>query len=220
MKKMVFALLAGATLFTACNNPSGSQVTSLETEMDSVSYALGQLIAKTNEERNWPALNAQAMAAAIDNYNNGGEEPLIADDMAEEILNSYSEQVMSKAGKDFLDSNKMAEGVVTTESGLQYRIIQKGEGPIPTSNDTVVCHYTGKLIDGRVFDSSLKRGTPAEFPVSRVIPGWTEALLMMPVGSKWEVFIPYELAYGSQDNGRIPPFSTLIFEMELLDIKK
>lgn len=119
----------------------------------------------------------------------------------------------------FLEENKKAAGVHTTESGLQYEILTEGTGAKPTAESTVRVHYTGSLIDGTVFDSSVKRGTPAEFPVNGVIKGWTEALQMMPVGSKWRLTIPSNLAYGERGAGAsIPPFATLIFEVELLDI--
>ena len=119
----------------------------------------------------------------------------------------------------FLEENKKAAGVVVTDSGLQYEILTEGNGAKPTAESTVRVHYTGSLIDGTVFDSSVKRGTPAEFPVGGVIKGWTEALQMMPVGSKWRLTIPHELAYGERGAGAsIPPFATLVFEVELLDI--
>lgn len=119
----------------------------------------------------------------------------------------------------FLEENKKAAGVVVTDSGLQYEILTEGNGAKPTAESTVRVHYTGSLIDGTVFDSSVKRGTPAEFPVGGVIKGWTEALQLMPVGSKWRLTIPHNLAYGERGAGTsIPPFATLVFEVELLDI--
>lgn len=119
----------------------------------------------------------------------------------------------------FLEENKKAAGVVVTDSGLQYEILTEGSGAKPTAESTVRVHYTGSLIDGTVFDSSVKRGTPAEFPVGGVIKGWTEALQLMPVGSKWRLTIPHNLAYGERGAGAsIPPFATLVFEVELLDI--
>ena len=119
----------------------------------------------------------------------------------------------------FLEENKKAAGVVVTDSGLQYEILTEGNGAKPTAESTVRVHYTGSLIDGTVFDSSVKRGTPAEFPVGGVIKGWTEALQLMPVGSKWSLTIPHNLAYGERGAGAsIPPFATLVFEVELLDI--
>jgi len=123
-------------------------------------------------------------------------------------------------GQTFLDENKGKDGIQTTDSGLQYKILTKGDGPSPGPNDTVVVQYTGKLIDGTVFDSSIERGEPATFQVGAVIPGWSEALQMMKVGSKWELYIPSDLAYGSRKRGeKIPANSVLIFEVELLDIK-
>ena len=119
----------------------------------------------------------------------------------------------------FLEENKKAAGVVVTDSGLQYEILTEGNGAKPTAESTVRVHYTGSLIDGTVFDSSVKRGTPAEFPVGGVIKGWTEALQLMPVGSKWRLTMPHNLAYGERGAGAsIPPFATLVFEVELLDI--
>lgn len=125
------------------------------------------------------------------------------------------------AGEKFLAENKTKEGVVTTESGLQYKIIKAGKGEIPTKESTVKVNYKGTLIDGTEFDSSYKRNAPASFRADQVIKGWTEALTMMPVGSKWELYIPQELAYGARETGgQIKPFSTLIFEVELLEIEK
>ncbi|MBV7388053.1 FKBP-type peptidyl-prolyl cis-trans isomerase [Pasteurellaceae bacterium TAE3-ERU1] len=123
------------------------------------------------------------------------------------------------AGKAFLEENKQADGVKVTDSGLQYQVLTEGSGKVPSATDTVRVHYTGSLPDGTVFDSSVQRGQPAEFPVNGVIKGWTEALTMMPVGSKWRLVIPHELAYGERGAGNaIPPFSTLVFEVELLDV--
>ena len=125
------------------------------------------------------------------------------------------------AGEKFLAENKTKEGVITTESGLQYKVIKEGKGEIPTKESSVKVNYKGTLIDGTEFDSSYKRNAPATFRADQVIKGWTEALTMMPVGSKWELYIPQELAYGSRETGgQIKPFSTLIFEVELLEIEK
>ncbi|MDR5609453.1 MULTISPECIES: FKBP-type peptidyl-prolyl cis-trans isomerase [unclassified Arsenophonus] len=122
-------------------------------------------------------------------------------------------------GQNFLDNNQQREEVNTTESGLQFSILKQGEGPVPAKADRVRVHYTGRLIDGTIFDSSKDRGQPAEFPVNGVIAGWIEALTLMPTGSKWELYIPHNLAYGECGAGAaIPPFSTLIFEVELLEI--
>ena len=124
------------------------------------------------------------------------------------------------AGEKFLEENKTKEGVQTTASGLQYKVIKEGKGAIPTDSSTVKVNYKGTLIDGTEFDSSYKRNAPATFRANQVIKGWTEALTLMPVGSKWELYIPQELAYGARNAGQIKPFSTLIFEVELLGIEK
>ncbi len=137
----------------------------------------------------------------------------------EEIAKAQGE-VNKKQGAAFLAENKTKEGIVTLPSGLQYKILQPGTGPKPTATDTVVCNYRGTLIDGKEFDSSYKRGQPATFPVGQVIKGWTEALQLMPVGSKWQLFLPPDLAYGERSAGPdITPYSTLIFEVELVSIK-
>lgn len=126
-----------------------------------------------------------------------------------------------KAGEDFLKENKLQEGVITTPSGLQYKVLKQGEGVVPQRTDKVKVHYEGRLVDGTVFDASAKHGTePASFRADQVIKGWTEALTMMPVGSKWQLYIPYQLAYGDRNAGNIKPFSTLIFDVELVDIEK
>jgi len=129
---------------------------------------------------------------------------------------------LEKVGEDFLAANKTKKGVVTTPSGLQYQILKKGKkrAKKPTIDDTVKVHYHGTLIDGTVFDSSVDRGEPIEFPLNAVIAGWQEGLALMPVGTKFKLFIPQDLAYGGTDNGSIPPYSTLIFEVELLEITK
>ena len=123
-----------------------------------------------------------------------------------------------KEGEKFLEENKKKAGVQTTESGLQYKVITAGTGAVPTKEQTVKVDYEGRLIDGTVFDSSIERGEPAVFPLNGVIPGWTEALSMMPVGSEWEIYVPQGLAYGNREAGQIKPFSTLIFKVKLLDI--
>ena len=126
----------------------------------------------------------------------------------------------TKEGQAFLAANKSKDGVVTLPSGLQYKILQAGTGPKPTTTDSVVCNYRGTLINGTEFDSSYKRGQPATFPVSGVIKGWTEALQLMPAGSKWQLFVPAELAYGARGAGPgIGPNSTLVFEVELISIQ-
>ena len=150
---------------------------------------------------------------------------------ANEYVSNYMKELRAKqleeqfgenkaAGEKFLAENAKKEGVVTTESGLQYKIIKAGKGEIPTKESTVEVHYKGTLIDGTEFDSSYSRNAPTSFRADQVIAGWTEALTMMPVGSKWELYIPQELAYGVRDAGKIKPFSALVFEVELLEIEK
>jgi FKBP-type peptidyl-prolyl cis-trans isomerase FklB len=148
-------------------------------------------------------------------------------ELKKEIVQKQQEQMAALAGKNsaegqaFLTKNKTAEGVVTLPSGLQYKILKAGEGKKPGLDDTVSCHYRGTLINGTEFDSSLKRNEPTSFPVKGVIKGWTEALQLMPVGSKWQLFVPPNLAYGERGaGGAIGPNATLIFEVELLSIKE
>lgn len=138
---------------------------------------------------------------------------------AKEMEAKYGEN--RKAGEKFLEENKKKEGVVTTASGLQYKVLTQGTGDVPTADQTVKVEYEGRLIDGTVFDASANHGDePAQFQANQVIPGWTEALTMMPVGSEWELYIPQELAYGSRQAGQIEPLSTLIFKVKLIDIVK
>ena len=141
----------------------------------------------------------------------------------EEIMKKATTEKYSdnkEAGEKFLNENKGKDGVKTTESGLQYKVLKEGKGAVPTETDKVKVNYKGTLIDGTEFDSSYSRNEPSTFRANQVIKGWTEALTMMPVGSKWELYIPQDLAYGAKDQGQIKPFSTLIFEVELVDIEK
>jgi FKBP-type peptidyl-prolyl cis-trans isomerase FklB len=160
-----------------------------------------------------------------------GTETNMTPDQARDYFNGTMEAIQAKkmeaqykdnkeAGKNFLTENAKKEGVVSTASGLQYEVIKQGNGQLPKDTDKVKVHYHGTLIDGTVFDSSIDRGQPAEFGVNQVIKGWIEGLQLMPVGSKYKFYIPEELAYGSQTQGQIKPFSTLIFEVELLEIVK
>ena len=136
-----------------------------------------------------------------------------------EVIRQERQKEMAVEGQKYLEENAQREGVNSTESGLQFKVLTQGEGAIPSRQDRVRVHYTGKLTNGQVFDSSVQRGEPAEFPVTGVIAGWIEALTLMPVGSKWELTIPHNLAYGERGAGAsIPPFSTLVFEVELLEI--
>jgi FKBP-type peptidyl-prolyl cis-trans isomerase FklB len=163
-----------------------------------------------------------------------GAKPALTDDEVKAVLTQLQGEMRAKQeammqqvggankkeGDAFLEANKSKEGVVTLPSGLQYKILTKGSGPKPAAGDTVVCNYRGTLVNGKEFDSSYKRGQPATFPVSGVIRGWTEALQLMPVGSKWQLFVPAELAYGDRGAGPdIGPGATLIFDVELLSIQ-
>ena len=127
---------------------------------------------------------------------------------------------LTKAGREFLAANAKKPGIITTPSGLQYEVLTQGTGDVPQKTDKVKVHYEGKLIDGTVFDSSIQRGEPAVFGLNQVIKGWTEGLSLMPVGSKWRLYVPQELGYGERQAGKIPPYSTLIFDVELLGIEK
>ncbi len=194
-------------------------------ELDRVSYCFGLSIASNLISSGVTTINAEAFNDAMTTVF-AGNMPEIMPDEANNILQDYFEKLQKErggkakaAGEKFLAENKDKEGVVALPSGLQYKILKEGNGPKPKASDTVKCHYEGRLIDGTVFDSSIRRGEPAEFPVGGVIQGWVEALQLMPVGSKWQLYIPSEMAYGSHGAGQaIGPDETLIFDVELLAI--
>ena len=195
--------------------------------MDKVSYALGLSIGNNFQNSGINDLQIEDFVKGLKDIL-GGQTPEISYDEAKQVINDYfmklqkeKFEINKKAGEEFLNINKGKAGVVTLPSGLQYQVLQKGEGPKPTASDKVKCHYHGTLINGTVFDSSVQRGEPAVFGVSQVIPGWVEALQLMPVGSKWRLFIPSDLAYGEHGAGEaIEPNSELVFDVELLDIVK
>jgi FKBP-type peptidyl-prolyl cis-trans isomerase FklB len=207
----------------------------LKTQKDKFSYALGMNTAK----RMGDSLKKQSVpfdpAILVRGMKDGlaGGKTLLTDDEAQAVLTEMQKQVRAeqavkmqqagdankKEGEAFLAANKGKDGVITLPSGMQYKILTAGTGPKPTASDSVVCNYRGTLINGTEFDSSYKRGQPATFPVNGVIKGWTEALQLMPVGSKWQLFIPSDLAYGDPGRPGIAPGSTLIFEVELLSIE-
>ncbi len=201
--------------------------TVLKTSSDSLSYAIGMSLANFYKQQGIKSVNTVMVDKAINDVLKNGKS-VLTDEQMNVCITGYLQKVKGekasvakKAGEAFLAENKKKPGVVTLPSGLQYTIMKKGDGPIPAAADTVRCHYHGTLIDGSVFDSSVERGQPAEFPVSGVIQGWVEALQLMPVGSKWKLFIPSNLAYGDNQMGpKIAPGSTLIFEVELLEIVK
>ena len=217
------AAKAPAAKSTTARKPAAT--TGLATDLQKASYALGINIG-TSIKQQPIQLDLASLFKGIKDADSGTKPALTEDEMnaslkvvRDEAAAKVSEANM-KEGGEFLAANKAKDGVVTTASGLQYKIITAGTGPKPTKADTVVCNYKGTLINGTEFDSSYKRGKPAEFPVGGVIPGWTEALQLMPVGSKWELYVPPDLAYGSRGaGGAIGPNQTLIFEVELLSIK-
>ena len=217
--------LSSIILFIACKTEKPKESVNLITELDSVSYSLGVNIGE-NIKKQFEDINLDNFEAAIKDVLEKELEPKITDNQAQAIINSYfskkqqkqSESVIEE-GINFLRENGKREGVTTLASGLQYEIIDDGTGPKPTIEDNVTTHYHGTLIDGTVFDSSVDRGEPASFPVGGVIKGWTEALQLMSVGSKWKLYVPYDLAYGERGaGGQIGPYSTLIFEVELISI--
>jgi FKBP-type peptidyl-prolyl cis-trans isomerase FklB len=204
----------------------------LKTPKEKLSYALGVNLG--NQVKNQPVeIDPDVFTQGIKDVLTGGKL-LMTEEQARAAITELQKELMQKQqvqqaalgekskaeGQAFLAKNKTAEGVVALASGLQYKILKAGEGKKPTPDDTVVCNYKGTLINGTEFDSSYKRNEPASFPVKGVIKGWTEALQLMPVGSKWQLFVPSDLAYGDRGaGGAIPPNATLIFEVELLSIK-
>jgi FKBP-type peptidyl-prolyl cis-trans isomerase FklB len=223
--KQSLILFAGLSLLVA-HVPAQNNLT-LESTKDKASYSIGMSIGNNLKEQGIE-LNPEAVAAGIKAAVTG-QKPLLTDEEMQQAILALQMEMMAKMeqqgeknlkeGEAFLAANKKKTGIQTTASGLQYRIITKGKGDKPKATDRVTTHYTGRLIDGTEFDSSLKRNEPATFPLSGIIEGWREALQLMAVGSKWELFIPAELAYGEE--GRppvIPPNSTLVFEIELLKI--
>jgi len=203
----------------------------LETQKDKASYAIGVNVGRNLSEglkRDAVDIDPELVAKGVKDAMTGGK-PLLNDEEMKAVLTTLQNDVKQHqleilqknkaAGEAFLAANKAKPDVVTLPSGLQYKVIQKGDGPKPTTADTVICNYRGTLIDGTEFDSSYKTNKPATFPVTRVIRGWTEALQLMPVGSKWELYIPSNLAYGERGNGPIGPNQALIFELELVSIQ-
>jgi FKBP-type peptidyl-prolyl cis-trans isomerase len=206
----------------------------LDTEEKRISYFLGVNLAQ-GLPQDRITLDPQSVAAGIYDVINSGKPRLSEEELkaAIESFTARMEQFKQQqqeamkgladsnrmAGEEFLKSNAKKDGVKVTDSGLQYKIVQAGSGKKPAVTDSVSVHYRGTLINGEEFDSSYKRGEPVTFPLQGVIPGWTEVLQLMPVGSKWEVYIPANLAYGPRATGKIGPESTLIFEIELLEIK-
>jgi FKBP-type peptidyl-prolyl cis-trans isomerase FklB len=204
----------------------------LKTDKDKASYAIGMNIGQ-NLRKQKEEIDPAIVQAGIKDALAGGTTQLTEEQAKAALVTlqgnmrkkqeeqmQQAAEVNKKEGDAFLAANKAKDGVVTLPSGLQYKILTAGTGPKPTATDSVVCNYKGTLLNGTEFDSSYKRGQPATFPVGGVIKGWTEALQLMPVGSKWELFVPSDLAYGQRGpGGGIGPNSTLVFEVELISIK-
>lgn len=229
---IIYFLVVGLLIAGTSCKQGGSADVKLETNIDSVSYAIGVLVGSNNKQQlsNAPGgdeLDVTIMSSGFSSASLA-EELKISEAEANTLVQNFFQNAGERVGQEnletgnaFLEENKSREGVTTTESGLQYEIITDGTGEKPTETDQVRVHYHGTLIDGTVFDSSVDRGEPATFGVNQVITGWTEALQLMPVGSKWKVYIPSELGYGERGaGGDIGPNSTLIFEVELLEIIK
>ena len=209
-----------------------TKASTLTTAQEKISYALGMNMAK-NLQRESVKVDPDALSRGLKDVLSGNKTLLTEDEAKATLTNLQDDmraklqekmqqlgQSNKKEGEDFLAANKDKNGVVALPSGLQYKVLKEGEGSKPSPSDSVVCNYRGTLINGNEFDSSYKRGQPATFPINGVIKGWTEALQLMPVGSKWELFIPPALAYGERGAGSdIGPNATLIFEVELLSIQ-
>ncbi|MCW3080605.1 FKBP-type peptidyl-prolyl cis-trans isomerase [Segetibacter sp.] len=204
---------------------TASAAAALRTSTDSISYAFGLSLGQYIKSQGLTSLNYAMLNKAIDQCIKGQKTTLDMN-QANQVMQGLAESKMKKVssaekqkGTAFLTKNKTRKEVVQTPSGLQYEVLVKGTGPVPSKSDTVSAHYRGSLIDGKEFDNSYKRGEPLTIPVGSVIPGWTEALTMMPVGSKWKLFIPSSIGYGDVGAGQdIPGGATLVFEVELLGI--
>lgn len=241
MKKNLFIVTLIVTFltlgFTSCKNKTLKNI-QLTNKSDTLNYfygvSYGQFLQQNLSMQLGDEYNNDLFADAMYSFLKG-EVSLLSEDEMEAFMQSYIEEIMEQQNnqyqdseveefdqeeqKAFMDNFAKETGVVVTESGLMYKVLTEGKGQIPTEKDNVEVHYTGTFINGDVFDSSVERGEPAVFGVTQVIPGWTEALLKMPVGSKWKVVLPPELGYGDRDLGTIPPNSVLVFTIELLSIK-
>jgi FKBP-type peptidyl-prolyl cis-trans isomerase FklB len=224
MNKTVQLLIVGfAIVLSSCSN-DGTDKTP-ETEMEKVSYSLGVNVATGVKAQGLDTIDANAVAKAFKDVFAGNDLD-ISEEESMQVLQDYFGKLAAEksaqageAGSVYLTENGAKEGVITTESGLQYEVMTEGSGAKPNPDDQVTVHYHGMLTDGTVFDSSVDRGEPAQFGVTQVIPGWVEALQLMSVGDKWKLTIPSELAYGDKGAGNlIGPGETLVFEVELIGI--
>lgn len=241
MKKVKIISLLLLVITFACKKPA-QQTTEVSTEpkaivlptfMDSLSYAYGISIGSDFKKNQIEGMKGKLIGQGIYDLTDTASTLAFSEEEAMAVIQEYSKRLQAQkdkeleeryavnkqAGIEFLAKNKVREGVITLPNGLQYEIITEGTGSKPIVSDQVKVHYAGYLLNGNIFDSSIQRGQPAQFPLNRVIPGWTQILQLMPVGSKWKVYIPQELAYGKNGGGQaIPPYSALIFDIELLDI--
>lgn len=227
MKPIVLSAVALSLAVSVLAEEKPPQLKDLKDLKDKASYSLG-LNFGFNFKRQNVDLNLDAFAAGFKDAMSG-KKPLMTEEEVRETMMAFEKDMQQKQaetaqknaaeGEKFLAENKTKEGVKTSASGLQYKVLKEGSGGQPKSSDTVTVNYRGTLIDGTEFDSSYKRGQPATFPVGGVIKGWTEALQLMKVGSKYQLFIPASLAYGEQGPPGIPPNAILIFEVELMDVK-
>lgn len=229
-KNISIVLIFIAVALLSCNTgEKKSDDVALKSEIDSVSYAIGSSVGNNIiKDSLHTLLNHDAIVAGLLDQIKGNDIKINSQE-SQRVISTYFRKKQEaetlekfgdnkKAGEEFLAENEKREEVTVLPSGLQYEVLKKGNGESPGPTDKVKVHYHGTLIDGTVFDSSIDKGEPAEFMTNRVIKGWSEALQLMKEGSKWKIYIPQELAYGSRVGGRIKPFSTLIFEVELLEI--
>ncbi|MEW5743929.1 MAG: FKBP-type peptidyl-prolyl cis-trans isomerase [Nitrospirota bacterium] len=230
MKRLITAVVAvGLMASQAC----AEEKTVLKDQKDKVSYSIGLDIGKSFKKQSIEVNSDLLFRGIKDGL--AEAKPLMTDEEMRAAMMAFQQELMAKhtemqtklaeknkkEGEAFLEANRKKEGIKTTPSGLQYKVVKEGDGPTPKPTDTVTVHYTGTLIDGTEFDSSYKRGQPASFPVNGVIPGWTEALQLMKSGAKWQLVIPADLAYGERGAGQqIGPNAVLVFDVELLSVKE
>lgn len=230
---MKMKLVAAALTLATSTTIAATKTTALNSDMDKLSYSIGIDLGK-NFKKQGIDVNPTVMAQGLQD-GMGGSTSLLTEQQMKDVLNKFQKDLMAKRtaefnkkseenkakGDAFLKDNKAKPGVVTLPSGLQYKVVKAATGEKPGKEDTVTVEYTGRLINGEVFDSTDKTGKPATFKLSQVIPGWTEALQLMPAGSTWEVYVPDQLAYGSRSvGGPIGPNETLIFTIHLVSVKK
>lgn len=228
MKMIRTGILTAALCGVVSISCTSGGLSAKSSDLDSVSYAFGVNIGQSLNNVKIKGLNVNAIAQGIrDVLNDNGEKAVMTNEESIAVIEAFFKKMQDemltknlKDGQEFLEKNKTEEGVLTTESGLQYKIITEGTGPKPAETDEVEVNYRGTLLSGDEFDSSYERGQPAKFKLNQVIKGWTEGLQLVSEGSKVQFWIPSELAYGDQGGGRIEPNSTLVFEIELLKVNK